>query len=94
MEDGKVAAVESDPSEFNEVVTTKDTETIDTFSSCIIHVRTGTACNSVGLNVITQALHAKDGSLHQGLTVQNTYMELHNGSKNVAVVVRNSMADP
>ena len=32
--------------------------------------------------------------LPQGLIVQNTYMELHNGGKNVAVMVRNSMAYP
>ena len=43
---------------------------------------------------MTQALCAEDGSLPQGLTVQNTYMELCSGSKNVTVVVRNSMAYP
>ena len=40
MEDDKVAAGESDPCEYDEVVTTKDTKTIDTFSSHIIHART------------------------------------------------------
>ena len=34
------------------------------------------------------------GSLPQALTVQNTYMDLHDGSKNVAMVVRNSMVYP
>ena len=43
---------------------------------------------------MTQALHVEDGSLPQGLMVQNTYMELHSGSKNVTVVVRNSMVYP
>ena len=47
-----------------------------------------------GINVMTQALHAEDGSLPQGLTVQNAYTELCIGSKNVTVVVRNSMAYP
>ena len=47
-----------------------------------------------GINVMTQALCAEDGSIPQGLTVQNAYMELHTGSKNVAVVVRNSMVYP
>ena len=42
--------------------------------------------------MMTQALHDEDGSLPQGLTVQNTYSELHSGSKNVTVVVRNSTA--
>ena len=44
------------------------------------------------INVMTQALHAEEGSSPQGLTVQNTYTELHDGSKNVIVVMRNSMA--
>ena len=43
-----------------------------------------------GINTMTQALCAEDGSLPQGLTVQNTYMELHDGSRNVTVVVTNS----
>ena len=40
---------------------------------------------------MTQSLHVEDTSLPQGLTVQNTYTELHSGSKNVTVVVRNSV---
>ena len=93
-EDSKVAAGESDPSEYNEIVTTKDTETIDTFLSHIIHLRTGTAYTGVRLNVMTQALHAEDWSLHQGLTIQNTYTELCNDSKSVTMVVRNSISYP
>ena len=58
----------------------------------VIHVRTVTAYTGEGLNVMTQALHAEGGSLPQGLTVKNTYTELYSGSKNVTVVVRNSMA--
>ena len=71
MEDNKVAAGESDPNEYDEVVTTKDAETIDAFSSHIIHVRMGTAYTGVGLNVITQALCAEDGSLPQSLVRNN-----------------------
>ena len=41
MENDKIAAGESDPSEYDEVVTTKDTKTIDAFSSHVIHERTG-----------------------------------------------------
>ena len=44
------------------------------------------------MNVMTQALWAGDGSLPQGLTVQNMYTELRQGSKNAVMVVRNSMA--
>ena len=94
VENDKVATGESDPSEYDEVVTTKDTKTIDAFSSHIIHARMGMAYTGEGINVMTQALWTEDGSLLQGLTVQNAYMELQNGSKNFAVVVRNSMAYP
>ena len=41
---------------------------------------------------MTQALCVEDASLPQGLTVQNTYTELCNGSRIVTVVVRNSTA--
>ena len=39
---------------------------------------------------MTQALQTEDGSLLQGLTIQNAYTELRKGSKNIVVVVRNS----
>ena len=92
VEDDKVAAGESDPSEYDEVVTTKDTKTIDSFLSHIICVRIGAAYTGTGLNVKTQALHAEDGSLPQGMTIQNSYTKMCSGSKNVTIVVRNSMA--
>ena len=53
-----------------------------------------TAHRGEGINVMTQALHTEDGSLTQGLTVQNTYMEVHSGSTNFTVVVRNSTTYP
>ena len=94
MEDGKVVAGKSNPSEYDEVVTTKDTKTIDAFSSHVIHARMRTAHTGEGINVMTQALCMEDGSLPQGLMVQNVYTKLCSGSKNVAVVVRNSTAYP
>ena len=94
MEDNRVVAGESDPNEYNKVVTTRDTKMIDAFSSHIIHVRMGTAYTGMGLNVMSQALCAEDGSLPQGLTVQNAYTKMFNSIKNVTVVVRNSMAYP
>ena len=94
MEDNKFAAGVLDLTEYDEVVTTKDTEIINAFSSCIIHVRVRTAYMDVGLNVMTQALDAEDGSLPQGLTIQNTYTEVCGGSKNVTIVERNSLAYP
>ena len=79
MEDGKPK--ESDPSGYDEIVTTKNVETIDAFSFWVIHGKTKTAHRGEGINVMTQALHVEDGSLPQGLRVQNVYVELHNGSK-------------
>ena len=46
------------------------------------------------INIMTQALQTKDGSLPQGLTVQNAYTKLRKGSKNTVMVVRNSTAYP
>ena len=73
--DKKVATGALDLSEYDEVVTTKDTKMIDIFLSYIIHVRVRSAYMGVGLNVMTQALCAEVGSLPQGLTVQNTYTD-------------------
>ena len=92
MEDHKVAAGVLDLTGYDELVTTKDTKMIDAFSSHIIHVRTRTAYTGVGLNAMTQALCVGDGSICQGLMIQNAYMEMHDGSKNVNIVVRNIIA--
>ena len=48
---------------YDESVTTKDSERIDDFSSKIIHAKMKTAFTSVRLNLMTQALHAEEGSL-------------------------------
>ena len=79
---------------FTEVVVTKNTETIDAFSSCVISVKVEKAYTGECIIVMTQGLQTKDGSLLQGLTIQNAYTELRKGSKNAAMVVRNSMAYP
>ena len=41
---------------------------------------------------MVQVMQTEDGSLPQGLTVQNTYTELRQGSQKAVVVVRNSTA--
>ena len=43
---------------------------------------------------MVQALWTQDGSLPQGLTIQNTYTELRKGSKKAVMVVRNNTAYP
>ena len=79
---------------YNEVVLTKNTGTIDAFTSHVIITNAGTAHTSKRINVMTQALCIEDSSLPQGLMVQNAYIKLRKGSKNVVVVVRNSTAYP
>ena len=94
MEDDKVTTKVLDPAEYDEVVTTKDSKMIDAFLYRIIHARMKTAFTSARLNVMTHALHSEEGSLPQGLMIQNTYTKMHNGSKNVIIVVRNSTVYP
>ena len=94
VEDGKIATKVLDPTGCNEIVITKDSKMIDTFLSKIIHVRMKTAFTSVRLNIMTQALHAEEGSLPQGLMIQNAYTEMHNGSKSITILVRNGTAYP
>ena len=81
VKDDKVAAGVLDPTEYDEVVTTKDIQMIDAFSSHIIHVRTKIACTGARLNVMAQALCAEEGSLPQGLTIQNAYTAMATGKK-------------
>ena len=76
------------------MVITKNTETIDAFSSHVIPMKTEKAYLGGRINVITQALRLEDGSLPHRLTMQNAYRELRTGSKNAIVVVRNSTAYP
>ena len=85
---------ESGPDEYDEVDITKNTETVHAFSSHVIPMKAEKAYTGECINIMTQALQTKDGSLPQGLTVQNVYTELRKGSKNAAVVVRNGMAYP
>ena len=54
----------------------------------------GDCIHSARLIVMTHALHAEEGSLPQGLMVQNAYTKVHNGSKNVTIIVRNSTVYP
>ena len=66
VEDDKVAAGVLDLTEYDDVVITKESKTVDAFSSKIIHTRTKTAFTGSMLNVITQALCAEEVTLLQG----------------------------
>ena len=80
---------ESSSDDYDQVMFTQNVETIEAFSSHMVPVKAGKAYTGGHINVITQALQIEDGSLPQGLTIQNTYTELRQGSKKAFVVVRN-----
>ena len=73
---------------------TQKAETLEPFSSHVIPVKTTKVYLGEHLNVMVQALHAQDGTLPPGLTMQNTYTELRKGSKKAVVVVQNNTAYP
>ena len=73
---------------------TQKAETLEPFSSHVIPMKTAQAYLGECNNMMVQALHAQDGTLPPGLTVQNTYTELRKGSKKVVVVVWNHTAYP
>ena len=94
LEDDKVTTRVLDLTEYNVMVTTKGSKMIDAFSFRIVRAWTKTAFTGVRLNVMTYALCAEERSLHQGLMIQNAYTEMCNGSKNITIILRNSMAYP
>ena len=83
---------EPNPDGYDLVMFTQNVETIEPFSSCMVPVKVGRAYTGDHINIMVQALQTEDGSLPQGLTVQNMYTELRQGSEKAVVVVRNSMA--
>ena len=62
---------------YDQVMFTQNVETIEPFSSHVVPVKVGRAY----INIMVQTLQTEDGSLPQGLTVQNMYTELRQGSK-------------
>ena len=81
-----------DVNDYDPLMYTQKAETIQPFSSHIVPVKTGKVYVGECINVMVQVLQTQDGSLLQGLTVQNTYTELRKGSKKAAVVVWNNTA--
>ena len=92
MEVGDGLKEEPDPDGYDQLMYTQNVETIEPFSSPIVPVKAGRAYTGEHINVMVQALQMEDGSLPQGLTVQNTYTELRQGSKKAVMVVRNNTA--
>ena len=63
------------PDSYEQLMYTQNLETIEPFSSHVVPVKAGRAHRGECINVMVQVLRAKDGSLLQGLTVQNMYTE-------------------
>ena len=91
---GDGIAEESSSNDYNQAMFTQHVETIEAFSSHVVLVKVGKAYTRGHINIMTQALWTEDSSLLQGLTIQNMYTELRQGSKKAVMVVRNSMAYP
>ena len=90
VEEGDGPKKELSPDGYDQLMYTQNT--IEPFSSRIVPVKAGRAPMRECIYVMVQALHTKDGSLPQGLTVQNMYTELRQGSKKAVMVVRNNTA--
>ena len=76
------------------VMHTQKVETLEPFSSHVIPVKMMEAHLVERLNIMVQALYIQDGTSLPGLTMQNMYTELRNGSKKKVVVVQNHTAYP
>ena len=83
-----------DVNDYDSLMYTQKAETIEPFSSHIVPVKTGKSYLGEHINIMVQALWTQDGSLPQGLTIQNTYTELRKGSKKALVVVQNNTTYP
>ena len=85
---------ECSPDNYDQVMFTQNVETIEAFSSHVVPVKVEKSYTGGCINIMAQALLTEDGSLPQGLTIQNRYTELRQGSKKAVMVVRNSTAYP
>ena len=94
MEVGDGQEEKLDMNDDDQLMYTQKVETIEPFSSHIVPVKTGRVYAGKHINVMVQALWTQDGSLPQGLMVQNTYTEMRKGSKKAIVVVQNNTAYP
>ena len=81
MEVGDGTEEKSSSDGYDQVMFTQNVETVDALSSHMVLVKVGRAYTGEHINIMVQALQTEDGSLLQGLTVQNTYTELRQGSK-------------
>ena len=84
------------PTDLDELILLKNKTTIPAFESIILHCCT---CHMMmmgyKLHIMTQATYPEDqANLPIGVYVVKTYTELHDGSRNVSVVLHNLMGKP
>ena len=79
------------PTDLDELVLLKNKITIPAFESIILHCRTHrTMMMGYQLHIMTQATYLEDrANLPNRVYVVKTYTELHDGSRNVSVVLHN-----
>ena len=84
------------PTDLDELILLKNKTTIPAFESIILHCRTRrTMMMGYKLHVMTQATYPEDrANLPNGVYVVKTYTELHDGSRNVSVVLHNLTGKP
>ena len=92
MEVGDGQKEEVSTNGYDQLMYTQNAETIEPFSSHVVAVMAGRAYMGECFNIMVQALQTDHGSLLQGLTLQNTYTKLRQGSKKAVMVVRNNTA--
>ena len=66
----------ANPNGYDEAVFMGNKETVEAFSSDVIPIKAEKVYTGERINLMTQALWTEDGSLPQGLIVQNAYTEL------------------
>ena len=81
------------PTDLDELILLKNKTTIPAFESIILHCRSHrTMMMGYKLHVMTQATYQEDqANLPNGVYMVKTYTELHDGSRNVLVVLHNLM---
>ena len=84
------------PTNLDELILLKNKTTIPAFESIILHCRTRRMMMmGCKLHIMTQGTYPEDrANLPNGVYVVKTYTELHDGSCNVSVVLRNLTGKP
>ena len=84
------------PTDLDEIVLLKNRITIPVFETAVLHCHMKrTMMMGCKLHVMTQATYLEDrANLPNGVYVVKTYTELHDGSRNVWVILRNLTGKP